>query len=130
MAPISSRMKLAGGTVEKRSFGTLGCAVLLIVYDLILVVTPWDINSMSTQRPEHSNGRRERRRKGPSTYWFARLGPQLKNRSLAMPFLAGFDFWAICSRGSKAGCEIGVRFVVRLSRLNESVELRRMERKV
>jgi len=80
-------MKLAAGRVRDAPLGTLVYAALLIVYDLILVITPWDINSMSKQRPEHSNGRRERRRKGPSIYWLARLGPQLKNRSLAMPFL-------------------------------------------
>jgi hypothetical protein len=85
-------MKLAAGRVRGAPLGTLVYAALLIVYDLILVIIPWDINSMSTQRPEHSNGRRERRRKGPSIYWLAQLGPQLKNRSLAMPFLAGFDF--------------------------------------
>jgi len=82
------RMKLAAGRVRDAPLGTLVYAALLIVYDLILVITPWDINSMSTQRPEHSNGRPEGRRKGPSIYWLARLGPQLK-KSLARYAVSG-----------------------------------------
>jgi hypothetical protein len=81
-------MKLAAGRVRDAPLGTLVYAALLIVYDLILVITPWDINSMSTQMPEHSNGRRERRRKGPSIYWLARFGPQLK-KSLARYAVSG-----------------------------------------
>ena len=46
------RMKLAAGRVRDAPLGTLVYVALLIVYDLILVITPCDINSMSTQRPE------------------------------------------------------------------------------
>jgi hypothetical protein len=41
-------MKLAAGRVRDAPLGTLVYAALLIVYDLILVITPWDINSMPT----------------------------------------------------------------------------------
>jgi hypothetical protein len=40
-------------------FGALVCAVLLMVHDLVLVITPWDINPMTTQLPEASNGQSE-----------------------------------------------------------------------
>jgi hypothetical protein len=55
---------LAAGLLRDAPLEELGCAVLLMVHDLVLVIAPGDTNSMMTHRPEDSNGRRERRRKG------------------------------------------------------------------
>ena len=41
--------EIAAGLLRDAPVGALDCAVLLIVYDLVLVTTPWDINSMTTR---------------------------------------------------------------------------------